>query len=189
MGIDIPTQDQLALNRNSVIDGPRVVSVTNHLHRFIEPLLSGPIKLTITPLRLGSKHSILQVALSASHIPTTSSAVLAILTLGDLDAPPAPNPTGIPSIIIEPEQLPNIATDCVRWTAPQFYISNPTSVRYRTYTVSGGPNPLWSPRVGRNSRDMWCKVDEERNMRMEDLGVLVDLVCLLSLQCCLLAIR
>ena len=48
--------------------------------------------------------------------------------------------------------------------------------------MKGGPNPMWSPLVGKNKRDMWVKVDEEgKRIGMAHLGVIADFVCLIFL--------
>jgi hypothetical protein len=49
--------------------------------------------------------------------------------------------------------------------------------------ADGWPNPLWLPRVGRNARDMWVKLDDESDrLSYAHLGVIADLVCVAILQ-------
>ena len=78
-------------------------------------------------------------------------------------------------------KVPDRETECQRWTDAFFYHTNPTSAQYRSYTPKGGPNPLWSPSVGQNARDMWVKLDDENDkLSLAHLGVIVDLVSVFS---------
>jgi hypothetical protein len=150
--------------------------LTRRTSRYLSPLPAGSITLTITDLKLSSKHSVLQISLSSPKSASAAPAIIALVTHGNL-SPSSQDNTNSINIDIDEENLPNRETECVRWTDAKFYTTNPTSVRYRSYSVKGGPNPLWSPVVGRNKRDMWVKVDEEgKSMGLAHLGVIADLV-------------
>src|SRR4051794_7824269 len=60
-----------------------VSSFINTTSRYLSPLPAGPIRVMITDLQLGSKHSVLQVSLSSISQPEKLS-ILAVVTQGTL---------------------------------------------------------------------------------------------------------
>jgi hypothetical protein len=119
-------------------------------------------------LKLGGKHSIIQVTLKSSS--SSGPAIIALITLGNLGA----KGSSIPA----PEMsFPDRERDCVRWADAMFYSLAPTSSKMRSYVRKGGPTPLWSPDLGQNKRDVWVKVDDDNDsFDFPHLGFVVDMV-------------
>jgi hypothetical protein len=142
--------------------------------QYLDPVLSGPATLTIHDLKIGKKHSVIQVEIKKPDSPKTC--IIALVTHGNLSK-------GGNSIDTPPFQVQDRERECQRWADGFFFHVSPTSAQYRAYTPTGGPNPLWSPRVGRNARDMWVKLDDESDrLNCAHLGVIADLVCAAVLQ-------
>ncbi|CZR52539.1 uncharacterized protein PAC_02416 [Phialocephala subalpina] len=137
-----------------------------HAHiQYLNELPGGPITIKIHDLKLGSKQSVIQVELL--NTDSSSISVLSLITMGNLSG----KGHSIETPLFE---VPDI-NECQRWVDGLFFHLQPTSAQYRAWTPKGGPNPLWSPAVGRNKRDMWVKIDdEEEEMSLLHLGVLVD---------------
>ncbi|KAH8804442.1 thioesterase-like superfamily-domain-containing protein [Xylogone sp. PMI_703] len=142
---------------------------TIHLQiQFLSPLLQGLINIVINDLKIGSKHSVLQAELRDSKgIPC----VIAFVTQGNLSA------SDDYTIEMPVSPVPDRVKDCQRWVDPVFFYHSPTSSKARSFTVKGGPNPLWSPSVGKNARDMWIKWDDENDsLTTAHLGFIFDLL-------------
>ncbi|RFU34724.1 hypothetical protein B7463_g1663, partial [Scytalidium lignicola] len=142
---------------------------TIHLQiQYMDPLPQGLATIVINDLKIGSKHSVLQVEL---RDPKGQICVIALVTQGNLSA------SGGHRIEIPAFNVPDRVKDCQRWVDGFFYHLSPTSSKCRTYTVKGGPNPLWSPSVGQNARDMWMKLDDDDDsFTTAHLGFIFDLL-------------
>lgn len=142
-----------------------------HIHiQYLSPLPQGAFSLSITDIKLGKKHSVIQVELRPSKAPSAGLSIIAIVTLGNLSV----KGHGIPAPAV---QLPDREKDCIRWVDAMFFNLSPTSSKVRSYVPKGGLNPLWSPAVGQNKRDMWVKPDDDNDsFEFAHLGFIADLV-------------
>jgi hypothetical protein len=163
----ISTSTKYAATKHPSIDQPDVA----HMHiQYFSPLLHGTFSVEIDDLKLGNKHSVIKVEQKSSTSPTARPCIIAIVTLGNLS-------TKGHSITPPAVQLPDRERDCIRWTEATFFNLAPTSSKMRSYVPKGGPNPLWSPAVGQNKRDMWVKPDDDTDaFGFPHLGFLADMV-------------
>jgi hypothetical protein len=138
--------------------------------QYLSPLPRGEYRIEIQDLKLGSKHSVIQVELRSSGPSSSGPSIIALITIGNLGAKGH-------SIMPPPIHLPDREKDCVRWTDATFFNLSPTSSKMRSYVPIGGPSPLWSPAVGQNKRDMWVKVDDDNDsFDFPHLGFIADMV-------------
>jgi hypothetical protein len=147
----VSTSRKYSAAKHSGKNQPDVVQI--HV-QYLGPLPHGNFNVEILDLKLGNKHSVIQVVLKASNSQNPS--IVTLVTLGSLAAK---------GHRIEPQAvtLPDRENDCMRWTDAMFFNLSPTSSKMRSYVPKGGPSPLWSPSVGQNKRDMWVKVDDEND--------------------------
>jgi hypothetical protein len=141
-----------------------------HLHvQYLNPVPHGPINIALKDIKIGMNHSVIQVELNTPK--SLNSSVLAIVTHGNLSV------VGGHSISTPLLKLPDRQTECRRWSNAFFYHVNPTSAQFRGYTPGGDSTKFWSPAIGQNARDMWVKLDDEKDtLNSSHLGLLADLV-------------
>ena len=139
--------------------------------QFLDLAPQGPLHVRFTTLKSSSRSSVVQGEIcSAQSTAPRKTYTLAICTMGNLN-----DKAGI-SLELPGHVLPSRETDCARLTdAFAFFTSPPTSA-CRVYTPRGGPTPLWSPTIGQQKRDQWAKLDNGENFRLEELGLLADIV-------------
>ena len=164
----ISTSRNYSVSKHPKLDQPDVV----HMHiQYLSPLPHGEFRVEMQDLKLGSKHSVIQVALKSSSPSSPGPSSIALITLGNLGA----KGHSIPAPDIS---FPDRERDCVRWADAMFFSLAPTSSKMRSYVRKGGPTPLWSPDLGRNKRDMWVKVDDDNDsFDFPYLGFVIDMVC------------
>lgn len=143
--------------------------ITMHV-QFLQLVPQGSFHVVFEDLKLGHRQSTIQGKILSSDLNIHTIYALAIFTMGDLNSN-----VGI-SISLPPIPTPNRERDCTRWTSGFFYHINPPSSACRCYNPKDGPDIMWSPKLGRNKRDQWNKLDNEDNIRLEHLGLIADLV-------------
>jgi hypothetical protein len=132
--------------------------------QYLGPLPHGNFNVEILDLKLGNKHSVIQVVLKASNSQNPS--IVTLVPLGNLAAK---------GHSIEPQAvtLPDRENDCMRWTDAMFFNLSPTSSKMRSYV----PKEDLVPYGRQNKRDMWVKVDDENDsFDFPHLGFIADMV-------------
>ena len=161
----VSTSRKYSASKYSAKNQPDVVQM--HV-QYLDPLPQGEFMVEIVDLKFGNKHSVIQLVLKS--LTSQRPSIIALVTLGNLAAK---------GHSIEPSavKLPDRERDCIRWTDAMFFNLNPTSTKMRSYVPKGGDSPLWSPSVGQNKRDMWVKVDDDKDsFDFPHLGFIVDMV-------------
>ncbi|KAK0114175.1 hypothetical protein ONS95_013675 [Cadophora gregata] len=165
--------------------------VLNSHIQFLHPVPpSSSIRLTVRPLNISSRISVLQIELqtsSSSSSPTSAEPPIwkthttSILTSTNLTLPLSKNlnltfPTR-PSIPLS--QIPNRETDCEELTHPAFF-SNvaPCILKFTGWVVKGsyGVDLRLSDRFGRCTKDIWYRRGDGEDWDLESLGVLCDFI-------------
>jgi hypothetical protein len=142
--------------------------------QFIQLVPQGSFHVAFKDLKLSLRHSTIQAEILSPDLKTHTVYTFAICTMGDLNSN-----TGI-SMSLPPTPTPNRERDCARWTSGFFYYMSPPSSASRCYNPKDGQDIMWSPKLGRNRRDQWNKLDNEDNFRLEHLGLIADLVRLFT---------
>ncbi|KAH8800653.1 thioesterase-like superfamily-domain-containing protein [Xylogone sp. PMI_703] len=140
-----------------------------HMHiQYLEPLPHGPVNVLVHDIKSGTTHHVVEIELKQPN--SLKSCVLSLVTLRRLSAVRH-------SIKTPPFPLPDRESECQRWTDSFFYNVNPTSSQFRTYVPKGGHSHMWSPAVGQNARDVWMKLDDEKDsLGLAHLGLIADLI-------------
>jgi hypothetical protein len=138
--------------------------------QFLELIPQGSFHVSFTNLKLGPRHSVIRGEIMSADLNSPKTYTIAICTMGDLN-----KSSGI-SMKLPPIPTPSRERDCARWTSGFFFYINPPTSACRVYNPKDGPDPLWSPSVGRNKRDQWEKLDNGENFQLQHLGLIADLV-------------
>jgi len=161
--------------------------LTSHI-QFLSPVLSStPIRLTVRPLKLSSRVSILQIELqtsspSAAKYLGPESLSYKTHTLGIITSGNLLTETGLsfPTRECVPKsEIPDRETECEELIHPSFFSDvAPCILKFTGRVIKGSysVDMRLSDRFGRCTKDIWYAREDGEDWDLESLGVLCDFV-------------
>ncbi|KAG0652497.1 hypothetical protein D0Z07_0658 [Hyphodiscus hymeniophilus] len=154
--------------------------------QFLKQVWPGPVRLSVKPVNIGSRVSVIQIELSQSvshsvsqnsksHSQATDyiTGVIAIVTQSNLATESGLSLPTVPTI--PKSEIPDREKDCVDFIEDPFIkAAAPTSLKADIKVLPGGIDRTGSDHRGRSFRELWLKFADGTNWDVLSLGWLSD---------------
>lgn len=161
--------------------------------QFLKLVWPGPVRLSVKPVNIGSRVSVVQIELSqsVSHSVAQNSrsdsqsieyitGVIATVTQGNLSTEKGPSLPTVPTI--PKEEIPDRERDCVDFVEDPFIEKvAPAAVKLNGKVVPGGIARTFNDHRGRCFREIWYTFADGTQWDVLSLGYLTDVVIQLPL--------
>ena len=155
--------------------------------QFLKLVWSGPVRLSVKAINIGSRVSVIQIELSQSveHSVSQNSrshpqsvkfitAVIATVTQGNLATEKGPTLPTVPTI--PREEIPDREKDCIEHVDPPYLQElAPASTKVKSKCLPGGVEETFNNDRGRSCRELWSSIADGSNWDVLSLGYLTDM--------------